>query len=284
MPPSCRTDAALKRQPPASCGWPTTTLMPLTLAASSVSARSQAMRKSSRNNRSSGGYPHRESSGVSRTSAPCALARSANSRIFLALPERSPTVQLIWPIAMRMAATIASAPSANENALRYPGRRVACVDSRFRLGCARRTSSAAFARLPACAAGKRLRQCRNRLGALPYHAVAGQHACRGSSSLSLHLLLLRIRIRLGVGGRLPAPRLSLLPQAAEPGAVHARDRTPPAGFERRRPQHAARCGTGTFAPLRRVFIALPVSRGTRGCGLRIGRHDAAGFRAIPLAQ
>src|SRR5258706_11214601 len=284
MPPSCRTDAALKRQPPASCGWPTTTLMPLTLAASSVSARSQAMGKCSRNNRSSGGYPQRESSGVSRTSAPCALARSANSRIFLALPERSPTVQLVWPFVMRMAPPIAPAPSANENALRYPGRRFACVDSRFRLGCARRTSSAAFARLPACAAGKRLRQCRNRLGALPYHAVAGQPPCRGHAALSEIPFLRRIRIRLGVGGRLPAPPLALLPQAAERRALHAGYRTAPAGFERRRPQHAARCGTGICARLRRVFIALPVSRGTRGCGLRIGRHDAAGFRAIPLAQ
>ena len=48
-----------------------------------------------------------DSSGVTRTSAPRARARLAQSRIREALPATSPTVQLICAIAMRMRRTIA---------------------------------------------------------------------------------------------------------------------------------------------------------------------------------
>src|ERR1700704_6532942 len=106
-------------------------------------------------------------------SAPFFPARSANSRIFLALPERSPTVQLIWPIAMRMAATIASASCDNENTLRHTGPGFARFDSRFGLGRSRGKSSAAFARVPARTARKRLCQRPDRLGAQLPDALAG---------------------------------------------------------------------------------------------------------------
>ena len=79
-----------------------------TRPARSSRARALASTKSGRRSRSSGGYPHSASSGVTIRSAPAARARSEKSTMRSTLPGMSPTVAFICAIAIFMRWMISS--------------------------------------------------------------------------------------------------------------------------------------------------------------------------------
>lgn len=142
------------------------------------------------------------------------------------------------------------------------------------------------ARVSKRAARNPLRGRGHGLGAAIRHAdrPADRQARGGRAGLSEGSLVWRVRVRLGLGRRVQAQRLALLPEASVRRAVHARARQSAA--VRRRARAAASRGhtDGIRRAGRCVLAARAVSdRSRSGCARRHG-HDATRRRAVSLAQ
>src|SRR5262249_8404847 len=239
-------------------------------------------------------------------SAPAARAFSQYSRIFAALPGRSPTMQLICAIAilttLLIEASLPSGPGTPRTARatynrpaqsvdRGPleGRRTFSEDHRHaprgRSGSVERSrcgKSVPAPRIPARAPRDRLRVRAHRVVAALRHAVAGSGAHGGDAAVRQGSFLRRVRLRLGVGGRLPSLRDRLLPEAPERGALLARNGAAAACARRRDPGAPGSRSSSPRAGY--VVAARALPRRERGAGNGSRRDDAEAGGAVPLGE
>src|SRR5690606_14467161 len=95
----------------------------------------------------------------------------------------------------------------------------------------------------------------------------------GDAAVSQAGLLGRVRVRLELGAGLPAGGTALLPQAGEHGALHARQRTAPAGSGRAGGHRAARApgrGADRACPPATAVLGAPAVPGRPGPGFAAG--------------
>ena len=139
-------------------------------------------------------------------------------------------------------------------------------------------------RVPARAACVRQRERRDRLaGAVPV-AAPKRRDRRRLPALPEGAFVRRVRVRLGLGRRLPAAPVALLPEAARCGAVHAGSRSAPARKIPGRSPVAASGDAAVRARGQAVVGAPALSRRGRPGGSTGERLDDAQHGAVSLDQ